>query len=261
MKPLLKICTTLAVLGFNMPVTAARPDAEAVHEQSTATAADAKYSFIVFYKANNAATQAMLNTVKRALTGQKEMATVEFADINDPTHQEFVTKYSLGRAPMPLTLVIAPNGAVTAAFPQKVSAEGLASAFVSPATMHCMKASQEGSVVLVHVHMSDRPTLPSGVREFCADKLFKDRVSVISLRADDETEKSFLAGIEVDGSLREPMTAMIAPPGAFLGKFTSSATKDEMAAALHKAGQCCEDENCKHNKKSQAAKQTGARRN
>jgi hypothetical protein len=36
-----------------------------------------------------------------------------------------------------------------------------------------------------------------------------------------------------------------------VGKFGPAVTKDEIAAALHAAGKCCNDPNCKHNKKGQ----------
>lgn len=262
MKRLITSCVALAMLGWSGSVAMAQQGAAPSRAEARSDATtEAKYSFLVFYKANNAATKAMIETVQSALVGSEDRATLGFANIADPAYKELVAQYSLSRAPMPLTLAIAPNGAVTGAFSQQVSAEELAGAFVSPAMMHCMKATQEGRIVLVHVHMSERAALPIGVREFCADKLYKDRVSVIGLRADDATEATFLAHVEVDSSLQEPVTVMIAPPGAFVGKFAPTATKDEMATALHKAGKCCEDENCKHNQKSQATKPTGARRN
>ena len=41
--------------------------------------------------------------------------------------------------------------------------------------------------------------------------------------------------------------ALLAPPGVLIGKYNSAATKNEVMAALHKAGKCCDDPNCKHN--------------
>lgn len=261
MKRLIGTCVALAVLGWNIPAAMAQQSAATARQQPADEAVSGKYTFVVFYKVNNAATQSMMNAVTTAMSARQDLATVHFASTSDPDYKEMIAKYSLGRAPMPFTLAIAPNGAVTGAFSQKVTAEELEAAFVSPAMMHCMRASQEGQVVLIHIHMSERVAIPSGVRDFCADKLYKDRVSMIALRADDEREKSFLSSLELDATLPEPVTVMIAPPGAFVGKFAAAATKEQMAAALHEAGKCCEDENCKHNKSSQATKQTGSRRN
>ncbi len=261
MKRFIATCIALTVFGWSASIAGAQ-QATSANGPHLATDAEApKYSFVVFYKANNAPTQAMMSVVQTAMTGREELATVHFASMGDAGYKEMIAKYSLGRAPMPFTLAIAPNGAVTGAFSQKVTAEELESAFVSPAMMHCMKASQEGRIVLVHVHLSDRATMPTGIREFCADKLYKDRISLISLRADDDREASFLSTFELDPTLEGPVTVMIAPPGALVGKFTAAVTKDEMAAALHEAGKCCEDENCKHNKSSQSNKTSGARRN
>jgi hypothetical protein len=42
---------------------------------------------------------------------------------------------------------------------------------------------------------------------------------------------------------------VLAPPGVLVGKFPASATSDQIGAALHAAGKCCNDPNCKHNQK------------
>ena len=41
----------------------------------------------------------------------------------------------------------------------------------------------------------------------------------------------------------------MAPPGVLVGKFTANVTMNEITTKLHAAGKCCDDPNCKHNKK------------
>jgi hypothetical protein len=68
----------------------------------------------------------------------------------------------------------------------------------------------------------------------------------------DPAEDRFLRDMEINpadasGSALE----VLAPPGMLVGKFPSTATTADIAAQLHAAGKCCNDPNCKHNKKGQ----------
>jgi hypothetical protein len=50
-------------------------------------------------------------------------------------------------------------------------------------------------------------------------------------------------------SVQESSVVVMAPPGVLVGKFPASATMSDIATKLHAAGKCCNDPNCKHNKK------------
>ena len=85
---------------------------------------------------------------------------------------------------------------------------------------------------------------------------------MISVQANDPTEAQFLKQMEVVPAKTNGSTIVfMAPPAVLVGKFTSTVTKAEMAAALHKAGKCCEDPNCKHGHGPQATKNSNATRN
>jgi hypothetical protein len=49
----------------------------------------------------------------------------------------------------------------------------------------------------------------------------------------------------------DSMIVVLAPPGVLVGKYPAGVTKDQIGAALHAAGKCCNDPNCIHNKKGQ----------
>lgn len=89
--------------------------------------------------------------------------------------------------------------------------------------------------------------MPQGVSEFLADPQFQGRGDVVTVLAGDPAEAQLLK--ELAANPADPngvSTVFFAPPGVLVGKFTSVSSKLEMAAALHKAGKCCEDPNCKH---------------
>lgn len=48
-------------------------------------------------------------------------------------------------------------------------------------------------------------------------------------------------------------------PGCVVGKFAASTSKDDFLV-LHSAGQCCNDENCKHNHAKKCGRQSRRRR-
>ena len=147
---------------------------------------------------------------------------------------------------MPMTLVTAPNGAITGVFSQRVADQQLAEAFVTPAMSHCMKSMQEGKVVFLCVQTTPQVMVPQGVAEFLADPQFKDRANVVPVQLTDPAEGQLLAELELGAAPNQPNTVFFAPPGVMVGKFGLVSTKAEIAAALHKAGKCCEDPNCKH---------------
>lgn len=223
-----------------VPLSAAR--------QALAQAASqGKYAFVVFYRADDDATRTMAQAVSGAAGQRPEASAPVFVSISDPAEQALVQQFAVGRAPMPMTIVTAPNGAVTGAFPQRVSAEQLATAFVTPAMAACMKSMQKGRLVFLCVQSTPQPTVPAGVNEFLADPQFKDRGDVVLVQANDAAEAQLLAELELNSAQAgQANTAFFAPPGVLVGKFGAASGKAELAAALHKAGKCCDDPNCKH---------------
>jgi len=208
---------------------------------------DGKFTFILFYKTDDAATQAMAAVLKTELAERSEKAVMVYVQIGSPAEKTIVDRFGVARAPMPMTMALAPNGALTGVYPQKITPRNLSEAIVTPAMTRCMKSLQEGKVVLVCVQSSTKAFAPPVVKEFQADPHFKDRLATVSLKADDPAEARFMGDMKLDpASVTSTTVAMLAPPGMLIGKFGPKATKDEMAAALAKAGKCCDDPNCKH---------------
>jgi hypothetical protein len=104
--------------------------------------------------------------------------------------------------------------------------------------------------VVVHVKATKDAPLPYGAFEFTADPTFKARTTVIDVVASDAAEQRFLKDMDFNAaSVRESSVVVMAPPGVLVGKFAASATMSDIATKLHAAGKCCNDPNCKHNKK------------
>ena len=225
-------------------------DASKAQQALEQAAAEQKFLFLMFYKDRSPAAEAMVATLKEGVAKRSDRASLAFAQVSDPADQALVAKYDVARAPMPMALCIAPNGALTAVMP-KLSDADLDNAIVTPTMAQCMKNIQDGKIVVVCVQTTENSGMPNAVREFQADPLFKDRMAVVSMQVQDPAEGRLLDQMQIDPQrTRGPMAVVLAPPGAMVGKYNYNVTKDEIAAALHKAGKCCDDENCKHNQRA-----------
>ena len=108
---------------------------------------EGKFTFIVFSKEDNAAAKDMLKVVELGVAERQEQAVAVQARANDPVEQALIQQFGISRAPMPLTVVVAPNGAVTGVFPKTLSAEHIDAAIVTPTMMQCMKSLQNKQLV------------------------------------------------------------------------------------------------------------------
>ncbi len=217
-------------------------------QQALAQAASqGKFSFIVFYRDDNELTRAMAQVVTTKAKQQPDSVATTFVQITNPRDQAIVKQFDVGRAPMPMTFVTAPNGAITGVFSQRVTEQQLTETFVTPAMSHCMKSMQEGKSVFLCVQTTSKVMVPQGVADFLADPQFKDRANVVPVQATDPVEAKLLGELGIGTTLpNQPNTVFFAPPGVLVGKFSLASTKAEIASALHKAGKCCDDPNCKH---------------
>lgn len=250
--------TSTRKLAFALFSALASTTPLAVHAQAPVQAAEqtaqGKFSYIVFYRNDDELTQTMAQVVKDAASKQPDAVTSRFVQITNPADAAIVAQFNMGRAPMPLTLVAAPNGAVTGVFRKHVTQEQLAGAFVTTSMSHCMKAMQDGKLVFLALQTTPDVTVPQGVAEFLNDPQFKERVTVVPVQAGDQAEAKLLSELAIGTGPDQPTVAFFSPPGVVVGTFGAGATKAEIANALHAAGKCCDDPNCKHGKASKSGK-------
>ena len=221
-------------------------------ERAIAAAADEnKPIFVMFYKEQDPAKEAMLSVLKANSAVKKQQAAWTTVQVTDPTQRRVAEKFKVTRAPMPSLVAVYPNGAVTGVFPKKVTQAELSTCIVSPKTVECLKSLQDNRLVLICVQTAPDQPLPLGVQDFQADPHFAKRTHIITVAADDPSEERFLTGMELNpATIDAPVTVFLAPPGAHVGTFAETASKGELAEGLAAAGKCCNDKNCKHNQKA-----------
>ena len=214
-------------------------------------AADAnKYLFMFFSRTDDDQTLAMRKVFDKAMRKLSSRAQWIAVNMTDPSEKAIVRKFDLYGGPMPLVLVMAPNGAVTRGFPTKFEEKQLASAFATPATEIVMKHLQDGKLVFVCVQnrkTKSNDAAMQGIRQFRADERFTSATEIVMLDPADSAEASLLADLKIDPKTEEAVTVVLVPPGSAIAKFKGATDKDELTAAVQKVtsgcgcagGSCC----------------------
>jgi hypothetical protein len=208
-----------------------------------------KYLFAFFFKAKDEQTLAMRKVFDKAMEKLADRTRRVAVNITDASERAVVDKFDLSRAPMPLVLAIAPNGAITGGFPTTFEEQQLVDAFATPGTERVMKSLQDGKLVFVCVQndkTKSNDAAMQGVRDFQADVRFASATEIVTLDPAEKKEASFLKDLRVSPDTAEAVTVFLAPPGKAIGKFEGATNKDALAELISKAssGCCCGPNGC-----------------
>lgn len=204
---------------------------------------DGKQTFLVFWKDRDAKTDEMVNAVRSVLANDeipKPVASSFIAiNVGDAAEKSLVAEYDVSRAPMPLLISIAPNGAVTKAFIKPFAQNELMESFASPGMAEMLKAMQERKLAFVclgnGVDQNGKVMIPTAVSLFKADPGFTNATVIIPVNPQDASEKKLLETLKIKAdSVAEPVAVMLAPPGMIIGQFTSKSTKADIVQSLQK---------------------------
>lgn len=203
-----------------------------------AAAAD-RYLFVLFWKEKNQQADAMWNALQSAMSKVADRADSVTVNVSDPAEKAMVAKFGIDRAPLPLVLALAPNGAITKGFPLKFDESQLLQAFVSPGTAGCLKALQARRLVLLSVQRRSpqfsQVSLEHGAADFVSDARFAGATEIVAIDPDDPAEASFLQELQVDPQAAGQTTVLLAPPGSIVAKFSGPVTKEQLVAKLQQA--------------------------
>lgn len=238
------------IIGFAMTaavitaVACAAPGAMAATKTSPtetaiqAAAKQGRYAVVTFYKQNDTASTKMLEEAKKLQPNCSSRANFVIADVGNPVHKEIITKYGADRAPMPLTLVIAPNGAVTAGYPNAINKTDISDAFVSNGMANVLKALQDGKLAAVCVQSSKTKLNKESLAAAEGLKYgaqFQGAVEIVKIDLSDSSETKLIQTFKMDANTENAQLVIIAPPGRIIGTFDGTATTDSITATLTKA--------------------------
>lgn len=147
----------------------------------------------------------------------------------------------LKRAPTPLAMVLAPNGAVMGSFAISFTAPQLVATLTSTGAAHCLKALQDRKLVLLCIQNSNSAESESamvGVHDFVADSRFSKGTEVVVIDPSKLDEQSFLEQLGVEKS-HLATTVMITPPGEVIGRYRGATSKEKFVTDLQCASSGC----------------------
>lgn len=203
-----------------------------------------RYLVVYFFDEDNAHMQTMKDEYDAALAEMGSRAESIIINVNDPSETAIIEKYGVSAAPMPLALVIAPNGAVTGGFSEDFTKDDLLNALVSPSTEKCIKALQESKLVFLcfqNEETSSNNAAMEGVRAFKSDARYTATTEIIMVDPSSSEEVDFLNQLEIEPGIEEAVTVFMAPPGVILTKISGGTDKNTLETALQEAssGGCC----------------------
>ena len=241
--------SSIVLMSQNLLVQSACAETKAdpkTAEEAIALARNSRqYLFILFYDKEDDMLKKMEDTIKtfRSKSSSK-ILTYRASTVGDK-ESDVVEKYGVNRAPLPLLLVFAPNGAITGGFPQKVTTEQLTnSCSVPELVMNILRPLQEGKIALVSLQNNKtkfNQESDKAVHDFASDEKIKKFVEVIKADPEDKKNGDFLTQCKLDKTISESTVVFIIPPGSVVGVYPGKITKDTLLAALSscKTGSSC----------------------
>jgi hypothetical protein len=193
------------------------------------------FLFMLFYDKKDDSFQQMQKTIQEfSKNSSKKVLTYE-ALTTDAKDSDISQKYGVNRAPLPLLLIFAPNGAITGGFPQKVTQEQLSSGMAPKLVMSILKTVQAGKIALVL--LQNNTTKFNSETAKTADDFSKDQrlagyVDIINHDPNDSEIKDFLTQCSIKEKIGEAATVLIVPPGKIGGVYSGKVTKETLIAGL-----------------------------
>lgn len=203
-----------------------------------AAAKQNRYAFVTFYKGNDSASKEMLADVRSIQGKLASRADFVSVDVGDKANRQVVARYGADRSPVPLTIVIAPNGAITAGFPREIKKTDFSDVFVSDGIAAVLKVMQGRKIAAVCLESSRtkyNKQCSATARGVRSDSRLGGAVETVTIDPSDRSESKLLKQWGVNGNSANAQLVVIAPPGRVVGKFDGAESKDSVMASLMKS--------------------------
>src|SRR4051794_31305768 len=104
------LCALACVCSAGNPCAAQGPAVVRVATATPAVSPAPKFTFILFWKENDATTRGMTEALRQAVAQRSQRAEWIAVNVNDGAQRPLVDRYHVERAPMPMVLCVAANG-------------------------------------------------------------------------------------------------------------------------------------------------------
>jgi len=161
---------------------------------------------------------------------------------SDAAEAEFVAKYKLATAPVPLILVSSSSGVIVGGvIAAQANVDQLVKMVPSPKKAEIIRALSEGNAVFITASRKSMVTATS-VNSTCAAacQQMPGKSVQVAVDMDDPAEAGFLTEMKVNLQSAEPVTLVANAQGQIAGMYTGAMqVTDLVTTATKKVGGCC----------------------
>jgi hypothetical protein len=241
----MRIAVTLVASLAAVLAIAPVADAGAMDDIATANQ-KGQVVFLVVTQAGARNLEAARSAANEAQKQVKGSAVVEL-DRADASQAAAVKRYKLQAAPVPVVLVIAPNGvAAGASLPGKGATKRLVDLVPTPKKADHIQAIEQRQTSII---VFSRPTMQEQSKLFenlsAVTREMKDKVRLVLVDLDDVAEKNFITEWDVPMKSVRPTIAVVNAKGQPLGRMVGLQSADEIIKTCKQRAPCCSDPNCK----------------
>ncbi len=200
-----------------------------------------KVAFILVYDATATTLEQARQLTAQAVGRVPGSISIEL-NRGDAAEADFVKRYGLATAPVPLVLVTSTNGIITgAAIAAQANVDQLVGLVPSPKKAEIIKALSAGNAVFITASRKGMATT-AAVNTCCASasQQMGGKCVQVSVDMDDPAEADFLKSMKVNVQSTEPITLVANTQGQISGMYTGAMqVTDLVTAATKKVGGCC----------------------
>ncbi len=206
-----------------------------------AAAKAGKAAFILVYDQTALDLDQSREMISAAMTEFPKSAKIEL-DRSNPAEADFVAKYKLSSAPVPLILVASTSGMVTGGVVAKqATIDQLVKMIPSPKKTEIIRALSDGNAVFITAYrksMKSVETVNSSCAMACQQMAGKS--VQVKVNMDDPAEAGFLTEMKVNLASTEPVTLVANAQGQVSGTYTGAVEVASLVtSATKKVGGCC----------------------
>ncbi len=212
----------------------------------TAASSQGKAVFLVVTQGNAPGTDRAMQIAQQA-QGLAPATAVVVLDRGAAENQELVTRYRLLGAPVPLILVVAPNGVVAGgALLKDATPQALVKAIPTPKKAEFLLNLSQKMAVIVVISKKTMVEPRSAIFQACteATRRLERKVTTVVVDMDDKAEKAWLKELNVGPREAAPVTAVFNAKGQKTQVFRAVMSAEDLVKAVTKKVACCPGGSC-----------------
>ncbi len=245
--PLCLLVLLVSSFGTLQAATPVVPDLSADPGYQAFTQANKANKYLMVYLYSGTPEQAMENAYIKAHSAMEETLNAVSIDLENAGAGFLIEKYRLKYAPVPLVIIIAPNGVISGSFRSSFSLEQVKSAFQTPKTLQCLLAFQERRLVFISAQgkeTTENKEALAGITRFGKENPLYGKVETILLDPKDSSEASLLAQLKVQPDIKKAQTFLLVPPGRIMGRWKGATDPGEFVKRLKSLAKSCSSPSC-----------------